>query len=132
MPQSRTAKQPSVIDSLMECMQILTEAKVMPDAQAHMQVLDALQQGIVQYIQVARQKSIAQTLQGGQQRPPMGQPGQPGMGAGGQPGGMGGGPPGASGQPPASVGMGGMPGLASTPNPDELRRVLAGPAAVKG
>lgn len=140
MPPKSGNKIPTVVDSLQECLQILSEAELLPDAPAHKQVLDALRQGIVQYIQTVRQKSIAQAVGGGQQGPG-GQPGGPPQpGAGGPPGGPGGMPPGGpqagpgggpGGQPPASVGVGPMQGF-GTPNPDELNRVLAGPAAVKG
>ena len=126
----------SVIDILQEMMQLLAEAQTAPDAQAHMQIIQALQQGIAQYIQQDRQKVRAQATGGGPPGaggPPGGGP--PGMG-GGMPGGGMGGPPGAGGamSPPKTIGPGGGSGMSGfgTPNPDELRRVLAGPAAVGG
>lgn len=132
-----------VTDILQEIMGLLAEAQTAPDAAAHMDVIHALQQGIAQYIQADRQKTRAQATG-------MGQPGQsPGgpPGAGGPPGMMGGlrpppgmaspmsGPPGGGGaMPPQRIAPGGGAGMSGfgTPNPDELRRTLAGPAAVGG
>ncbi len=142
--QGRTAHAPSVIDTLTEILHLLQEAKLLPDAKANMQFIQVIEQGILQYIEVKRQKDIQQAVQG-QQQQQGGQPGgMPSMG-GGQPGGMGGGMPGGmpgggmggppgmgGGMPPRQIAPGGGAGMSGfgSPNPDELRRVLAGPAAV--
>lgn len=104
----------------------------MPDAPAHMQIIQALEQGIIKYIQAIRQKQIGEAVggQGGQQ----GAQGPPGMSPmGGQGGSPMGGPGGAQGPgggnqiaPGGGAGMSGF----GTPDPDMLRRTLAGPAAV--
>ncbi len=133
--------QGSVIEVFTEILQLLTQAKLMPDAPAHMQVISALEQGILQYIQTTRQATRQQAIQGGQQGPggqPQQQPGMGGPpGAGGAPGGGMGGPggsPGGSPMPPRQIAPGGGPGMSGfgTPNMDEMRRTLAGPAAVGG
>ena len=128
-------------------MQLLADAHTAPDAPAHMDIIQALQQGIAQYIQHTRQQTRDQATGGGQQGsggPPGagGPPGMPGgmgspaMGGGGPPGmppGMG--PPGGGGaMPPQRIAPGGGAGMSGfgTPNPDELRRTLAGPAATGG
>lgn len=133
MPGSRggTQHQPNVTDVLSEMLQLIQQAKLLPDAPANMQILQALEQGIIQYIQVMRQQKAAQAVgQQGQGQPGQPPQGQPGMGGGGP---MGGSPVGSPGQPigPRQIAPGGGPGMSgfSTPNPDELRRVLAGPAA---
>lgn len=126
---------PSIMDILAEIVSLLSQAKLLPDAQANMQLINALEQGVLQIIDAMRKRSAAQAAQG---PPPGGGPGggpggPPGMG-GGPPGGDQGGPPGMGGQPPAQIAPGGGSGMAGfgTPNPDELRRTLAGPAAVGG
>ena len=128
MPGIKAGKSPNVEDALTECLQLLSEARLLPDAPAHMQVIEALQKGIIQYIQAIRQKNISQAIQGPQGGG--GMPGGPGgpMGGGMPPGGMGGG------MPPRQIAPGGGAGMSGfgTPNPDELRRTLAGPAAVHG
>jgi hypothetical protein len=117
-----------------EIMQLLTEAKLAPDAQANMQFIDALMQGIVKYIQAMRQRQIQGAIQGGQ-------PGGPGQGPGGLPGQMAGagamGGMGGMGGAPQQIGAGGGPGMSGfgasnqmLQDPDALRRTLAGPAAV--
>jgi len=129
----------SVVEILLEVQQLLAQAMSAPDGQAHMQVIQALQQGIAQYIQQDRQKVRGQATQMGRPGGPGGPggggpPGMPGGLGGGGMGGMGG-PPGAGGaMPPQQIAPGGGAGMSGfgTPNPDELRRTLAGPAAIGG
>ena len=126
-----------VIDIMQEIMQLLADAQTAPDAQAHGQIIQALQSGIAQYIQQDRSKTRAQATGMGQGQ---GGPGGP-PGAGGPPGMPGGltppGAPSGGAMPPpqpqriAPGGGAGMSGF-GTPNPDELRRTLAGPAAIGG
>lgn len=123
-------------DYLQEIMQILADAMSAPDASRHMQVLQELQQAIAGYIAQSRQQVAQQATGMGRPGQPGGGPGagqMPGMGPGGPPGGMGGGPPGG-GMPPRQIAPGGGAGMSGfgTPNPDELRRTLAGPAAIGG
>lgn len=126
---------PSVMDSMGEIVQILSQAKLLPDAMAHMQLIQALEQGVIQIIDAMRKRTAQQAVQGPQQgggmgQPGMGQPGSPGGGGGPDMGGGMGGPQGGG----AEIAPGGGAGMAGfgTPNPDELRRTLAGPAAVGG
>lgn len=128
---------PTVMDALGEVVQVLAQAKLLPDAMAYMPLIQALEQGVIQIIDAMRKKTAQQVTQGPQQ-PGGGGLGQPGGGMGGPPGmgggdmgGPGGGGPQGGG---AEIGPGGGAGMAGfgTPNPDELRRTLAGPAAVGG
>jgi hypothetical protein len=142
MPAQGGRRGGDVVEILQQIMQMLADAMSAPDAAAHMQVIQALQQGIAQYIQADRQQVRQQATQGGQGGPGgPGGGGPPGMAGGGGAGmGMGGGPPGGAGgpgggaMPPRQIGPGGGAGMSGfgTPNPDELRRTLAGPAAVGG
>jgi len=132
---------PSVMDAMGDIVQILSQAKLLPDAPAYMQLLQGLESGVLQIIDAMRKQTAHQAAQG----PPGGPQGGPGPGGpgGGPPGGMGGmgggvggpggpdGPPGGQGAQIAPGGGAGMAGF-GTPNPDELRRTLAGPAAVGG
>lgn|SRR5215467_950739 len=135
-PQGRGGRghQPSVMDIFAEIVHMLSEAKLLPDAPANMQAIQAIEQGMIELINAMRHRDIQKTVGGGQGGPQ----GPPGMGGG--PPGMGG-PPGLDAGPPGGGpgGPGGMPGgpgsmMGSpfmgmgTPNPDELRRTLAGPA----
>jgi hypothetical protein len=130
MPGKRSGggQQQSVVTVFQEMLQLLTEAKLMPDAQAHMQVIQALEQGIIKYIQTVRTQQIGQAVRGPQQDQQSAQGGMPGMQAGG---GMGPQSPGGP-MPPRQIQPGGGAGMSGfgTPNPDELRRTLAGPASV--
>jgi hypothetical protein len=124
---------PTVQDALGEVVQLLAQAKLLPDAQGYMPLLQALEQGVLQMIDAMRKQTAHQAAQGPQQpqdRQPGG--GMGGMGGGG-PGGGGGGMSDMGPQPGgAQIAPGGGAGMAGfgTPNPDELRRTLAGPAAV--
>lgn len=127
-----------VVDALTNTYTDVAKMRLLPDAPAHTQFLDGLEQGIMSYIQM-------------QSRASLGQPGGSAAGIGGAGGGVGSLPPGmgASGPPPSPVGQagppgGGMPqgpmsiapgggagmsglmgGASGGPNPDELRRLLA-------
>ena len=126
----------TVLDSLQtQLIPEVAQMMALPDAAPHMQFLQALQTAVLKYIQQKRTEQIQQSLQQGQQatQPGGGAPGGP-PGAGGPPGmggppdggGMGGPPPGANQiGPGGGAGMSGFGGV----NPDDLRRVLAGPAA---
>src|SRR5215831_19023188 len=109
----RGGHQPSVMDIFAEIVHMLSEAKLLPDAPANMQAIQALEQGMIELIQAMRHRDIQKSVGGGQGGPP---------GAGGPPGGPGG-MPGGPGSMMGSPFMG-----MGTPNPDELRRTLAGPA----
>src|SRR5215467_11725560 len=104
-PQGRGGRghQPSVMDIFAEIVHMLSEAKLLPDAPANMQAIQAIEQGMIELINAMRHRDIQKTVGGGP----------------GGPGGMPGGPGSMMGSP--FMGMG-------TPNPDELRRTLAGPA----
>lgn len=126
-----------VMDVMAEIVQLLGQAKMLPDAPAHMDMIQALEQGVIQIVTALRQQKISQAVQGPQQGPGGG--GGPGMGpgGGGPPGGPGGGeggPPGQGGQMPGLAqqispgGGAGMSGFGTPTDPDELRRTLAGPA----
>lgn len=122
-----------------------------PDAAPHMQFIQLMQKGILQYRQVVQQSKAAaaahtQSLVAGQASGMggMGQPGgAPGGGMGGPPPGSppdasGGGPPDMGGAGPGGPGAGpppnqiapgggsGMSGYGGVVNPDDLQRVLAG------
>jgi len=130
---------PSVMDAMAEVVQILSQAKLLPDAPAYMPLIQALETAVIQIVDTMRKKSAAQMAGaqppgGGGPAPGMGGPpgmGPPGMGG---PQGPGAGGPGGPGGEPNQIAPGGGPGMAGfgTPNPDELRRTLAGPAAVGG
>lgn len=125
-----------VMDVMAEIVALLGQAKMLPDAPAHMDMIQALEQGVIQIVTALRQQKIQQAVQGPQQPPGGG--GMGGMGPGGPqgPGGAGGGagPPGQAGQMPglaqqiAPGGGAGMSGFGTPTDPDELRRTLAGPA----
>ena len=140
MAQSSRRHGSDTVDILQEIMGALADAMSAPDAQAHMQIIQALQSGIAQYIQQVRQGQRQQATQMGRPQPGQGgPPGMPGGLGGGPPPDMGGGmgaPPGAAGgaMPPQQIAPGGGAGMSGfgTPNPDELRRTLAGPAAIGG
>ena len=124
-----------------------------PDAAQHMQFIQLVQKGILQYRQLVQQQKAAaaahtQSLVAGQAAGMGGDPsaGGPPMGGGGPD--MGGGPPGGPGGPPGAPGGapggGGPPGQAPPPNqiapgggsgmsgyggvvsPEDLQRVLSG------
>lgn len=131
---------------LQEVLQLLTDAKLAPDAPANAKFLQALEAGIIQYIQAMRTRQVGEAINAG--RGPGGPGGPGGMGAppgmGGPPGGMPGmggppGMPGMGGGPPMGIAPGGGAGMSGfgasnqmLQDPDSLRRVLAGPAAVGG
>ena len=121
----------SVLDGLKNIYTELAALQFAPDAGAHAQFLQAAQQAIVKYVQQQQQQKAAQAAQLQQlqaQRAINPQMGGPGPGGAGVPPPGGGGPPGASPAPPGAPGgppSQGSPGIAM-PNPDELRRVLAG------
>lgn len=112
----------SVVDGLKNIYQELASLQLAPDAQEHMQVLQALQKAIQGYLQQQMQKKAQMAAQQQMQvahaaNPQMGGPPPGGPSAGGPPPGA---PPGGPGGPPSQ----GSPGLAM-PNPDEMRRMLA-------
>lgn len=119
-----------------------------PDAAPHMQFIQLVQKGILQYRQLVQQQKAAaaahtQSLVAGQAAGLGGGPGAggppdggggPGMGGppgGGPPGAggpPGGGPPGAA-PPPNQIAPGGGPGMSGyggIVNPEDLQRVLSG------
>jgi hypothetical protein len=123
---------------------IFTDAaslQLLPDAAPHAQFLAGLQKAIQTYLTQFREKSQQQAMQAAQ-----GLAGQAGPGGGGPPGmtapmGAGAGPggPGALPPPPGPAQFGpggasggGSPGPVQMPNPDELRRVLAGSSGTVG
>jgi len=114
-----------------------------PDAQPHMQFIQLMQNGILQYRQLVQQQKAHAATQMQQQLAGqaagmggggMGGGAGGGMAMGGQPQGPGGGPPqmgGAGGGPPpgnaiAPGGGAGMSGYGGVADPDDLQRVLAG------
>jgi hypothetical protein len=132
-----------VVDALTNTYTDIAKMKLLPDANQHMQFLHGLEQGIMQYIQMAAQATLTSVGggaagiggmgggigAGGEGVP--GMEGAPGMGAGGpEPGagmGAGGGAPGPMTiAPGGGAGMSGlMGGAGGGPNPDDLRRLLA-------
>lgn len=133
------ANQQGVIDGLQKLAGPISQLMFEPDATQHLQFIQGLQQAIVTYVQQQQGQVAAQAAQAGQQAATMGAGmGQPqgGNGAGMDMGGLGGGgnslagaaPNGSPAQlDPTQMGAGGgagMVGLAASPNPDELRRLL--------
>lgn len=121
-PQKRAGDQ-SALDGLKTVYTELSQLQFAPDAAVHQQFIGGVQQAIVKYVQQAQQQKAAQAAQMQQMQAQQAinpQMGGPGPGVGGPPGGPPP-PPGGPGGPPSQ----GSPGLAM-PNPDELRRVLAG------
>jgi hypothetical protein len=130
-----------VVDALTNTYSDVAKMKLLPDSQQHMEFLDGLQQGLMQYIQISANATL--NMPGGAQAG-MGGPGGgigagvgSGAAAGGPPpgAGMGGPGPGPGPQPMqiAPGGGGGMSGLMSQPNSDDLRRLLStGPQGSPG
>ena len=107
--------QKGVMDALQNVFTDIAKMQLLPDAQQHMQFLQGLQTGIMNYL---RMQANA-TLQA---------PGGAMGGMGGPGGGVGGMPPGGGAPPPmanAPGGGGGMTGLMGNAPPDDLRRLLA-------
>lgn len=109
----------SVEEGLKSVFQQLAALQLEPDAQQHMQFIQAIQQAIMKYLQQQQQVKAQQAAQMQQvqrqqamMNPQMGGP-QQGQSQGGPPQGQPGGPPSQ-----------GSKGLAM-PNPDELQRMLA-------
>ena len=125
-----SGSQKSVIDALTNTYSDVAKMMLLPDAQAHMKFLSGLQQGIMQYIQMAA-KATTQPQPGGQLAG-MGGPGG-GIGMPGMTGGPGGGPPPGPMQPAPGAGtgggggMGGLMGAAQQIPPDVMKQ-LAGAA----
>ena len=120
--QKRGAGEQSVLDGLKTVYSDLANLQFAPDSAAHQQFLGAMQQAVVKYVQQQQQQKAAMAAQMQQMQTQQAinpQMGGPAPGGGGPPGPQS--PPGAPGGPPSQ----GSPGIAM-PNPDELRRVLAG------
>lgn len=134
------ANQQGVIDGLQKLAGPISQLMFEPDASQHLQFIQGLQQAIVTYVQQQQGQVAAQAAQAGQQAATMGAGmGQPGGSDAGMAG-MGMAPSGGGGSPvgsptgggmapldPTQMGAGGgsgMVGLAASPNPDELRRLL--------
>ena len=117
-----------VEDGLRKVYTDVASLQLLPDAPQHAQFLSMLQQGIQKYLTTTAAQKQQQSAQQAQQLAGAG--GAPSAGAGGgaplppAPGPAQFGPGGASG--------GGSPGPVQMPNPDELRRVLAGSSGVAG
>ena len=120
---------PTVEDGLKKVYSEVASLQLLPDAATHAQFLSMLQQGIQKYLasQAQRQQQQAaqqaQQLAGGQMGGAPGPQGGPGGAPGGAPLGP---PPGPAQFGPGGASGGGSPGIVNMPNPDELRRVLAG------
>lgn len=106
--------------ALAKCYTDLAQAQLLPDAAPYMGLLAKLQQAVQSVIGQIRQQGQQQAQQAAQQLAqggaPGGAPGQQGLGP----------PPGPAQFGPGGASGGGSPGLVNMPNPDELRRVLAG------
>lgn len=129
------ANQQGVIDGIQKLAGQIAQLQFEPDAQQHMPFIQGLQQAIVQYVQQQQGQVAAQAAQTQQQAAQMGANGNGMAGMGMGAGGGGGGPLGAAPDGglaplgPTQMGAGGgqgMVGLAASPNPDELRRLLGG------
>lgn len=125
--------QKGVVEALTNTYTDLSKMMLLPDAQHHMQFLQGLQQGVMNYIR-AQANATLQPLggaQAGMGGPGGGMGGQPppgmggGMGGPGGPGGNPGGPGAPQGMRIAPGGGAGMSGLMGGANPDDLRRLLA-------
>jgi hypothetical protein len=130
-----------VVDALTNTYTDIAKMKLLPDAQAHMQFLNGLEQGIMSYIQMQANATLQAPgggaagiggMGGGIARGAGALP--PGMGPSAvPPGGLPGGPPGGPAGPPpgpgpmsiAPGGGAGMSGLMTRPNPADLQRLLA-------
>lgn len=135
----------SMAEGLKKVLSQVAQMQVLPDAD--MGFLQALQQGIVHYLQQNASKMAHAGAMGGPPNPMAGVGGGMGgappsspMGGGmGGMGGMGGGAPMSPPPPPAGIAPGGGAGMAGlsaagqlTTNPDELRRLLSGPGGMPG
>ncbi|HXA31496.1 MAG TPA: hypothetical protein VNV87_04495 [Acidimicrobiales bacterium] len=129
-----TGRTGTVEDGLGKVYTDIASLQLLPDSAPHAQFLSQLQMVIQKYLTAFKQKAQQQQMQAGQalaggQVPGGGQPGQPpggGMGAALPP------PPGPAQFGPGGAGGGGSPGNVQMPNPDELRRVLAGSSGMAG
>lgn len=112
----------SVSEGLKKVFTQISQLKLLPDAGQHIQFILLLEQAIMKYLQQQASQAAGVGQAQGQGQPDMGAGGA--ASAGGPPGMPA--PPGPAGFAPGGGAGGGMPGVTQMPNPDELRRVLAG------